>query len=53
MMGKKAEKYFDDQQKSIGEQEGLIEEMMGGLKVVKSFNHEEKAKNEFDKRNKN
>lgn len=53
MMGKKAEKYFDDQQKSIGDQEGLIEEMMGGLKVVKSFNHEEKAKNEFDKRNKN
>lgn len=53
MMGKKAEKYFDDQQKSIGEQEGLIEEMIGGLKVVKSFNHEEKAKNEFDKRNKN
>lgn len=53
MMGKKAEKYFDDQQKSIGEQEGLIEEMMGGLKVVKSFNHEEKTKNEFDKRNKN
>lgn len=53
MMGKKAEKYFDDQQKSIGEQEGLIEEMMGGLKVVKSFNHEEKAKNEFEKRNKN
>ena len=52
-MGKKAEKYFDDQQKSIGEQEGLIEEMMGGLKVVKYFNHEEKAKNEFDKRNKN
>lgn len=51
MMGKKAEKYFDDQQKSIGEQEGLIEEMMGGLKVVKSFNHEEKAKNEFDKKN--
>lgn len=53
MMGKKAEKYFDDQQKLIGEQEGLIEEMMGGLKVVKSFNHEEKAKNEFDKKNKN
>lgn len=53
MMGKKAEKNFDDQQKSIGEQEGLIEEMMGGLKVVKSFNHEEKAKNEFDKKNKN
>ena len=53
MMGKKAEKYFDDQQKSIGEQEGLIEEMMGGLKVVKSFNHEEKAKNKFDKKNKN
>lgn len=53
MMGKKAEKYFDDQQKSIGEQEGLIEEMMGGLKVVKSFNHEEKARNEFDKKNKN
>lgn len=53
MMGKKAEKYFDDQQKSIGEQEGLIEEMMGGLKIVKSFNHEEKAKNEFDKKNKN
>lgn len=51
-MSKKADKFFDLQQKHVGEQEGLIEEMMGGLKVVKSFNHEEKAKAEFDKKNK-
>lgn len=50
-LGKRSEKHFIDQQKAIGAQEGLIEEMMGGLKVVKSFNHEEKAKLQFDERN--
>lgn len=50
-LSKKADRYFIDQQKSIGAQEGLVEEMMNGLKVVKSFNHEDKAKQEFDKKN--
>lgn len=50
-LGKKAASSYEEQQKSIGRQEGFIEEMMGGLKVVKSFNHEEKAKQDFDKIN--
>ena len=44
-------KYFMFQQKSIGEVEGFIEEMMNGQKVVKVFNHEEEAINDFNKLN--
>ncbi len=41
-------KYFTAQQKDIGTVNGYIEEMMAGQKVVKVFNHEEKAMEEFD-----
>ncbi|MBQ8731858.1 MAG: ABC transporter ATP-binding protein [Oscillospiraceae bacterium] len=47
----KSGKYFIQQQKSIGSINGYIEEMIHGQKVVKVFCHEEKAKEEFDKRN--
>ncbi len=40
--------YFMKQQRSLGKVNGYIEEMIHGLKVVKVFNHEEKAKEEFD-----
>ena len=44
-------KYFFKQQSSLGDVNGYIEEMMTGQKVVKVFCHEEKAKEEFDKKN--
>lgn len=43
--------YFVEQQKSLGKVNGYIEEMIHGLKVVKVFNYEEKAKQEFDELN--
>ncbi|MBQ8975324.1 MAG: ABC transporter ATP-binding protein, partial [Oscillospiraceae bacterium] len=46
-----ATKYFVGQQKSLGELDGYIEEMINGQRVIKVFNHEEKTKEEFDKRN--
>ena len=39
--------YFVEQQKAIGAVNGYIEEMMTGQKVIKVFNHEEKAIEEF------
>ncbi|MCD8218464.1 MAG: ABC transporter ATP-binding protein/permease [Clostridiales bacterium] len=44
-------KYFVKQQVSLGKENGFIEEMINGQKVVKVFNHEEKAKEAFDKVN--
>lgn len=44
-------KFFFKQQTSLGDVNGYIEEMMTGQKVVKVFCHEEKAKEEFDKKN--
>ena len=43
--------YFMNAQRSIGTMNGYIEEMINGQKVVKVFNHEEKAKEAFDERN--
>ena len=37
------------QQGSLAKEEGFVEEMMKGQKVVKVFTHEEKAKEDFDK----
>lgn len=47
-VGGNSAKYFMKMQISTGECEAYIEEMMNGQKVVKVFNHEEKAKEEFD-----
>ncbi len=51
IVASKSSKYFIEQQKSLGELNGYIEEMINGQKVVKVFCHEEKAKEEFDKKN--
>lgn len=44
-------KYFVLQQKSLGNVNGYIEEMINGQKVIKVFCHEPQVKEEFDKRN--
>ncbi|MCD7947104.1 MAG: ABC transporter ATP-binding protein/permease [Oscillospiraceae bacterium] len=41
-------KYFVRQQKSLGEVEGYVEEIMNGQKVVKVFCHERASEAEFD-----
>lgn len=43
--------YFVKQQQSLGDVNGYIEEMVNGLKVVKVFNYEAKAKEAFDVKN--
>ncbi len=44
-------KNFVEQQKALGSLNGYIEEMISGQKVVKIFNHEEDAVEEFEKKN--
>lgn len=44
----KSGRYFVTQQASIGKLNGYIQEMITGQKVIKVFNHEDKAKSEFD-----
>ena len=43
--------YFIAQQKDLGAENGYIEEMMKGQKVVKVFNHEQKSIEEFKELN--
>ncbi len=50
-IAKKTRKYYKLQQKSLGEMNGNIEETIEGMKVVKVFNHEEIAKEDFDSLN--
>ena len=50
-LGGLSAKHFVGQQKKIGKEEGFIEEMMHGQKVVKVFCHEEEAKKDFDRVN--
>ncbi len=50
-IGSKSGEYFVKQQKSLGEVNGYIEEMVNGQKVVKVFCYENKAKQRFDKLN--
>ena len=44
-------KYFVRLQKSVGKQEGFVQEMMNGQKVIKVFCHEEQCKADFAKIN--
>ena len=44
-------RFFIRQQRSMGKNEGFIQEIMNGEKVVKVFCHEEKSKVDFDKIN--
>ena len=41
-------KYFRSQQKSIGELDGLVEEMFSGQREMKAFGRENEAQKEFD-----
>lgn len=50
-IGGKSSKYFTAQQDDLGKVNGYIEEMMNGQKVVKVFNHEGKAVEEFKELN--
>lgn len=51
-IGGASAKYFIKQQETLGSVTGYIEEMINGQKVIKVFCHEEKAKQGFDKKNK-
>lgn len=48
---KRSQKNFADQQRTLGELNGHIEEMYTGHKVVKAFGHEKKALAEFNEVN--
>ena len=50
-IGSKSGKYFTAQQQDLGKVNGYIEEMVNGQKVVKVFNHEDKAVEEFNELN--
>ena len=50
-IGGNSAKFMVSQQTSLAEEEGFVEEMMKGQKVVKVFTHEEQAKADFDKLN--
>lgn len=50
-VGGNSAKYFIAQQQSVGKLNGFVEEMANGQKVVKVFNHEERAKSDFDELN--
>ena len=40
-------RFMEDQQAALADEEGFIEEMMDGQKVVQVFNHEQAAKDDF------
>lgn len=46
-IGGKSSHFFLNQQKSLAKTSGYIEEMIDGLRVVKVFNHEEAAREDF------
>ena len=47
----KSQKYFQKQQEYLGHVNGQVEEVYGGLNIVKAFNGEEKVTKEFEKAN--
>ncbi len=48
----RSQKYFQRQQDYLGHVNGQVEEIYGGLNIVKVFNGEEKVSKEFEKANK-
>ena len=50
-VGGRSAKFFVQRQKTLGDVNGYIEEMLNGQKVVKVFCHEEAAKQVFDGKN--
>ena len=49
--GARSKRFFDAQQKSLGDLDGYVEEMVSGQKVIKVFNHEAANVAGFDTRN--
>ncbi len=49
--GGNSAKFFIRLQKSVGEQEGFVQEMMNGQKVVKVFCHEDACREDFNQLN--
>ena len=52
-IGGRSARHFVRQQQALGAEEGYIEEIMNGQKVVKVFCHEEACKADFDRINEN
>jgi ATP-binding cassette, subfamily B, multidrug efflux pump len=52
VIAKRSQKYFANQQKTLGELNGHVEEMYTGHKIVKSFGHEKESIATFDSINK-
>ena len=50
-VGGASSKYMIEQQKSLAKEEGFVEEMIKGQKVIKVFCHEEESKKKFDELN--
>ncbi len=50
-LGGGSAKYFMKLQRTVGEQEGFVQEMMNGQKVIKVFCHEKECKDDFEKIN--
>lgn len=50
-IGKKSAKNFRNQQAALADMNGYIEEIMSGQKVVKVFNYEDRAIDDFSRRN--
>ena len=50
-IGGRSAKFFMNQQTSLASLNGYIEEMINGQKVVKVFNHEPQARQDFDRLN--
>lgn len=48
---KQSRKYFKDQQETLGQVNGYIEEMISGQKVIKVFGHEDKVVTDFGELN--
>ena len=51
VIGGRSSKHMVAQQISLAKEEGFVEEMMKGQKVIKVFTHEEESKSDFDKLN--
>lgn len=46
-LGQRSARHFHDRQERLGTMNGYIEEMLTGLKVVKTFGHEQQAMSQF------
>ena len=51
ILGGRSRKYYQAQQSTMGAMNGDVQEIIEGLKVVKAFTHEERAKADFRKLN--